>query len=400
MTLIKYNFNATNALLQRHVDSPLLPGVSTAIIKNGKQIDSFCTGFANIESGEALRPDHIHRAYSCTKLMTSVLTMLLVDQGHFALDDAIKKWIPAFGPLRVLREGATSLSDTVPLENDITVRHLLSHQAGFSHGVFDPDTLIYSAYAAAGVRKPDSTLAQLMDQMAALPLIYQPGTSWQYSMATDVVGRLIEIVTGQNLADAFQTRLFAPLGMVDTCYVMRSEQIPRLTTLYAGHPMNATKPGLHPLNNMPWPDAFIKPVPRQAASSGLVTTQADMLALLTQLLPGYGTLLKPETLNELLRDQLPDNRSLQFAQSGQMHIPDGASPSLGFSLCGAVTRASSDFQPNTPVGEVQWGGLAGPHWWISPATGEAGVLMTQRFMGFWNPFWFDYKQAMYAAMHE
>jgi CubicO group peptidase (beta-lactamase class C family) len=400
MTLKTYNFNATNALLQSHVDSPLLPGVSTAIIKNGKLIDSFCTGFANIESGEALRPDHIHRAYSCTKLMTSVLTMLLVDQGHFALDDAIKKWIPAFGPLQVLREGATSLSDTVPLENDITIRHLLSHQAGFSHGVFDPDTLIYSAYAAAGVRKPDSTLAQLMDQMAALPLIYQPGTSWQYSMATDVVGRLIEIVTGQTLADAFQTRLFAPLGMVDTCYVMRSEQIPRLTTLYAGHPMNATKSGLHPLNNMPWPDAFIKPVPRQAASSGLVITQADMLALLTQLLPGHGTLLKPETLNELLRDQLPANLSLQFAQSGQMHIPDGASPSLGFSLCGAVTRANSDFQPNTPVGEVQWGGLAGPHWWISPATGTAGVLMTQRFMGFWNPFWFDYKQAMYAAMHE
>jgi CubicO group peptidase (beta-lactamase class C family) len=314
--------------------------------------------------------------------MTSVLVMLLVDQGHFALDDAIRKWIPAFGSLRVLNAGASSLDDTVALERDITLRHLLSHQAGFSHGVFDPDTLIYSAYAAAGVRKPDSTLAQLMDQMATLPLIYQPGTNWQYSMATDVVGRLVEIVTGQTLAEAFQTRLFEPLGMVDTGYILRVDQIPRLATLYAGHPMNATKPGLHRLDNIPWPDAFIKPVPRQAASSGLVTTQADMLALLSQ----------------LLRDQLPPNRSLQFAQSGQMRIPDGSSPSLGFSLCGAVTRASSDFQPNTPIGEVQWGGLAGPHWWISPATGAAGVLMTQRFMGFWNPFWFEYKQAMYEAL--
>ena len=396
----KYNFSAAHDVLQHHVDSPLLAGVSTAIIKNGQLIDNFCIGFANIENGEALRPDHIHRAYSCTKLMTSVLVMLLVDQGHFQLDDAIKKWIPAFGQLRVLRAGATSLDDTVPLERDITIRHLLSHQAGFSHGVFDPDTLIYSAYAAAGVRKPDSTLEQLMDQMAVLPLIYQPGTSWQYSMATDVVGRLIEIATGQTLAEAFKTKLFEPVGMVDTGYVLRADQIPRLATLYAGHPMTATKPGLQRLDNIPWADAFIKPVPRQAASSGLVTTQTDMLALLSQLLPSHGKLLKPETLAELLRDQLPANRSLQFAQSGQMHIPDGPVPSLGFSLCGAVTRTSSDFQPNTPVGEVQWGGLAGPHWWISPSTGVVGVLMTQRFMGFWNPFWFEYKQNMYAALNE
>jgi CubicO group peptidase (beta-lactamase class C family) len=400
MTHRTYNFSDAHTSLQRHVDSPLLPGVSTAIIKDGQLIDSFCTGFADIERGEALRPDHIHRAYSCTKLMTSVLVMLLVDQGYFALDDTVKKWLPAFGKLRVLREGATRLDDTVPLETDITIRHLLSHQAGFSHGVFDPDTLIYSAYAAAGVRKPDSTLAQLMDQMAALPLIYQPGTSWQYSMATDVVGRLVEIVTGQTMAEAFKTRLFGPTGMVDTTYILREDQTPRLATLYAGHPMTPTKPGLHRLDNMPWADAFIKPVPRQAASSGLVTTQADLLALLSQLLPEHGKLLKPDTLADLFRDQLPANRSLQFAQSGQMHIPDGAVPSLGFSLCGAVTRSSSDFQPNTPVGEVQWGGLAGPHWWISPSTGTAGVLMTQRFMGFWNPFWFEYKQRMHAVLNE
>jgi CubicO group peptidase (beta-lactamase class C family) len=398
MTYQTYNFSVAHATLQRHVDSPLLPGVSTAIIKDGQLIDSFCTGFADIERGEALRPDHIHRAYSCTKLMTSVLVMLLVDQGHFALDDEIKKWIPAFGQLRVLRRGATSLTDSMPLESAITIRHLLSHQAGFSHGVFDPDTLIYSAYAAAGVRKPDSTLAQLMDQMAALPLIYQPGTSWQYSMATDVVGRLVEIVTGQSMAEAFRTRLFEPLGMVDTAYLLREDQSPRLASLYGGHPMNATKPGLHKLINMPWPDAFIKPVQRQAASSGLVTTQADLLALLAQLLPEHGKLLKPDSLAELFRDQLPANRSLQFAQSGQMYIPDGPVPSLGFSLCGAVTRTRSDFQPNTPAGEVQWGGLAGPHWWISPTTGTAGVLMTQRFMGFWNPFWFEYKQLMHAAL--
>jgi CubicO group peptidase (beta-lactamase class C family) len=399
MTTIKTgNFNAAHAVLQRHVAAELLSGVSTAIMQNGHLIDDFCTGMADIERGEALRSDHIHRAYSCTKLMTSVLVMKLADQGHFQIDDAIKKWIPAFAEVRVLRSGAKTIDDTEALANDITIRHLLSHQAGLSHGVFDPGTLIYGAYTKSGIRKPDTTLAQLMSPMAALPLVYQPGSGWEYSMAADVLGRLVEIVTGQTLADAFKTRLFEPLNMVDTGYVFRDDQRLRMATMYGGHPAQATKPGLHRLDDMPWPEAFMKPVPRQAGSSGLFTTQADMLALLSHLLPGHSSFLKPTTLAELLRDQLPATRSLQFEQSGQMQIPNGASPSLGYSLCGAVTRITSDFQPNTPVGEVQWGGLSGPHWWISPATGLAGVLMTQRYMGFWNPFWFEYKQKMYESL--
>ncbi len=384
------SFNAAHAFLQQQVDAQLLSGVSMVVLKDGVPVDRFCTGLANLQTGEALRPDHIHRAFSNTKLMTSVLVLMLADQGHFALDDPIKNWIPALGKLGVLKPGAATLDDTEALQTDITVRRLLSHQAGFSHGVFDPGTLIYNAYHAAGVRRPDTTLEELMDQLASLPLIYQPGAGWEYSMATDVLARLVEIVTGQTFGTALQTRLLDPLGMVDTGHMLRPDQVTRLCPLYVGDLANPDKPGLTLLDNVPWPDAFLKPVAREAGTSGLITTEADMVKLMGQLLPQPGGLLKPATLTEMMRDQLPPERCVQFFLSGPM-------PSLGFGLGGAITRSPSALQPNSPAGEFQWGGLAGTHWSISPATGVAIVLMTQRHMGFWHPFWFKFKREIYAA---
>jgi CubicO group peptidase (beta-lactamase class C family) len=144
-----------------------------------------------------------------------MLVLKLADDGYFSIDDPIKKWIPAFGELRVLKPNAATLDDTEALQHDITIRHLLSHQAGLSHGVFDMGSMIFNAYHASGVRKSNTTLEQLMDQLGSLPLIYQPGQGWEYSMAPDVLARLVEIVTGQAYADALKTRLFDPLGMVD-----------------------------------------------------------------------------------------------------------------------------------------------------------------------------------------
>jgi CubicO group peptidase (beta-lactamase class C family) len=391
MTIKNLDFTAAHSLLQNAVDGQLLAGVSAAVMFNGAVVDAFCTGMADMEAGEPLRPDHIHRAYSNTKIMTTMLVLKLADDGYFSIDDAIKKWIPVFGKVRVLKPNATTLDDTEALQHDITIRHLLSHQAGLSHGVFDMGTMIFNAYHASGARKSNTTLEQLMDQLGTLPLIYQPGQGWEYSMAPDVLGRLVEIVTEQVYADALQTRLFDPLGLVDTTYVLRSEQVSRLTALYIGDAKQPNKPGIKRLDNMPWPNAFLEPVPRQAGSSGVVTTQADMLRLMQQLTPSVGTYLKPATLAEMLRDQLPPERCIKVANVG-------AFPSLGFGLGGAVTRSASEFQPNSPAGEFQWGGLGGTHWWVSPSTGYSGVVMTQRHWGFWNPFWFEYKQKVYDAI--
>ena len=391
MTRAAPDFSAAHAVLQREVDQQRLPGVSAATLRDGELIDLFCTGQADVEAGTALRPDHIHRAFSNTKLFASVLALMLADEGHYGLDDPIKAWIPALGQLQVLRPGALAITDTEPLQRDITIRHLLSHQAGFSHGVFDPGTVIYNAYLASGVRRPDTTLAQEMDLLATLPLCFQPGEGWEYSTGIDVLARLAEIVTGQSFGAALQSRLFGPLGLVDTGFVLRPDQVPRLAALYRGDLVDVLKPGLQRLNDTPWPGAYLQPVPRESGAGGLFTTQADMLGLLRQLLPGRPSLLKPATLAAMFVDQLPAERSVQF-------FARGAVPSLGFGLGGAHARRASSIQPEAAVGELQWGGLAGTHWFVSPATGLAGVLMTQRFMGFWHPFWFEYKRALYAAL--
>ena len=391
MTENNLDFSAARVVLQRHVDGGWLSGVAATVLREGRPVESFCTGLADRESGEALRPDHIHRAFSNTKLMTSVLVLLLADEGRFALDDPITEWIPSFARLRVLRPGATAIDDTEPLQRTITIRHLLSHQAGLSHGVFDAGTFVFDAYLAAGTRRPDTTLAGLMEQLTTLPLLYQPGQGWQYSMATDVLARLVELVTGRSFGEALQSLLFERIGMVDTGFVLRKDQVPRLAALYRGDIADPMKPGLQRLEDTPWPGAYLRPVPRQSGAGGLFTTQADMLVLLRHLLPGQPGLLRADTLAEMMRDQLPPERCVWFPQSGPI-------PSLGFGLGGAVTRAPSALQSNSPVGEFQWGGLAGTHWFISPASQVAGALMTQRFWGFWHPFWFEYKRRVYAAL--
>ncbi len=385
------DFSAARTVLQRHVDGQLLAGASAAVLLHGEPAESFCTGLAHIKRGEPLRPDHLHRAFSNTKLMTSVLVLMLADEGRFGLDDPVKNWLPALGSVRVLRAGASSIDDTEPLQRDISIRHLLSHTAGFSHGVFDPGTLLFDAYKAAAVRGRDHTLEVLVERLATLPLNRQPGSGWEYSLATDVLARLVEVVTGQRFGDALQARLWGPVGMVDTGFVLRAEQLPRFTSLYAGDLADPHKPGLRPIENTPWPDAYVQPAAMQSGAGGSFTTQADMLALLRGLLRGRAGLLKPATLAEMMRDQLPGNQCVRFAHTGPID-------SLGFGLCGAITRGPSALQPNTPVGELQWGGLAGTHWWISPATGVAGVQMAQRHFGFWHPYWFEYKQAVYAAL--
>jgi CubicO group peptidase (beta-lactamase class C family) len=377
--------------LRRHHDERRLSGASALIFRSSDVVDEFCIGEADIEQGRPMRPDHLHRAHSNTKLITAVMTLTLVDEGRIALDDPIKQWIPAFAATRVLRPGATSLDDTEPLARDITVRHLLTHTAGLSHGVFDPGTMIYEAYGASGVRRPDCSTTMIAERLPLLPLLFQPGEGWEYSMAPDVLARLVEIVTGQRYIEALQQRLFRPLGMVDTGYVLRAEQVPRMAALYGGNVADPNEPGLRRLDELPWPGAFLTRVAREAGAGGLFTTQADMLALLSRLFPGRGGPLADATLAEMFRDQLPARLCVQFLQGGPM-------PAFGFGLAGAVTRGASALQPNTPVGEVQWGGVAGTHWAISPSTEEVLVLMTQRYMSFWNPFWFEWKAAAYAAL--
>jgi CubicO group peptidase (beta-lactamase class C family) len=292
----------------------------------------------------------------------------------------------------VLRPGATSLDDTEPARSAITVRHLLSHSSGLSYGLLDPGTLLFKADTSRVVLNPATPLSDMMKVLADLPLAFHPGTAWEYSVATDVLGRLVEVVSGERLDAYFQQHIFDPLGMVDTGFVVPDAQQHRLTALYAGADLlNPLTPGLTRVDHWPFPGAFRRSVPRLSGGGGLVTTLPDMLALLRGLLPGGPTVLRADTIAQMMSNQLPDGVTIRFATLGEIR-------SKAYGLGGAVTIAPSSIDPPDSEGEFQWGGICGTHWWILPKQGLAGLLMTQRQMGFWHPMSFDFKRRVVDAV--
>ncbi len=386
------DFSAVRTAMQRYVDQEIVPGVSWAVLRGREVVDQQCVGHADREANIALRPDHIFRAFSNTKIVVTCAIMLLVEEGRIALDDRVEKYLPQLGSRKVLKQGATSLADVEPAQSPITIRHLLTHTSGLSYGIFDPGSVLFKAYNEARILNPLTPLTDMIDKLADLPLSYHPGAGWEYSVATDVLGRVVEVVSGKALDAFIKARIFDPLGMVDTGFYVPEAQRSRLVGQYNGADvLDPMKPGLTRNDDQPYTGAFRNPVPRLSGGGGLVSTLPDMLALVKSLLPGPDQLLKTETLREMMTNQLPSGRTIRFATLGPI-------PGKGFGLGGAVTFAPMPFDPPNSTGEFQWGGLAGTHWWICPQANIAGVLMAQRYMGFWNPFYFEFKRLAYEAV--
>ena len=387
-----YDFAAAHAAMRRLVDVDILAGVSSAVLVGRDLVDVNCVGWADREATVPLRTDHLFRVFSNTKLITSCAALLLFEEGRFQLDDPIETFIPQLAKRVVLRPGATSLSETEPARGSITIRQLLSHSSGLSYGLFDPGTVLFRAYQERKVLNPATTLVDMVDRLAELPLAYHPGTSWEYSVATDVVGRLVEIVSGQPFDKFIAARILAPLGMVDTAFAVPEKDHSRLAGYYVGADlMDPMKPGLTRTENSPWPGAYLRAVPRLSGGGGLVSSLPDMVALVRSLLPGGPTLLKPETIALMMTNQLPDGVWMRFPATGE-------AVGKGYGLAGALTVRPAPFDHGDSAGEFWWGGMAGTQWWISPKANVAGLLMTQRHMGFFHPFAIEFKRLAYEAV--
>ena len=385
-----YDFDPAHAAMRRFVDADLLPGIASAVLVGRDLVDLTCVGWADKEAQTPLRVDHIFRVFSNTKLVTTCAALLLFEEGRFRLDDPIERFIPQLGNRRVLRPDATSLDETEPAKGSITIRHLMSHSSGLSYGLLDPGTLIFKAYDERKVLNPATTLAQMMDVLAELPLIFHPGISWEYSVGTDVLARLVEVISGQRFDAFIQSRILGPLGMVDTGFVVSDRN--RLVAYYAGaDPIDPMKPGLTRTDDSPYPSAYLRPFPRQNGGGGLVSTLPDMVALIRSLLPGGWTLLKPDTIELMMTNQLPEGVWIRFAAYGELQ-------GKGYGLAGALILEPSAFDHQDARGELFWGGLAGTQWWISPRANVAGLMMTQRYMAFGHPFAIEFKRLTYEAI--
>lgn len=380
------DFPAVDAALQAVLDGEQLAGVSYAIFRSDEVLARKCVGWADREAQVPMREDHLFRAFSNTKLVTSCAALQLLEQGRLRLDDPVAQYLPALKDLRVLRPGATRIDDTEPLREPVRIRHLLTHTAGFTYGFTQPDAPIAAAYREARILDPRLDLAQMVEALGRVPLLFQPGSAWNYSVATDVVGRLVEVVSGQALDDYFREHIFAPLGMDDTFFSVPPEKQSRLAALYVGSLKEPLRPGLRRAGDLPYEGAFLKKVPFLGGGGGLVTSLADYTAFVRAFLRGGAPLLRPETMELVTRNQLREGMWIQFpglpVQAGRGH-----------SLAGAVVVQET---PGVALaeGQVYWGGLAGTKWFFSPREDLAAVLMTQRYMGSDLPYWPDFLRAL------
>jgi CubicO group peptidase (beta-lactamase class C family) len=387
------DFTRVEGMLQRFVDNEVLPGVALAVLVDGELVHTSCHGWADMEERTPLRPDHIFRVFSNTKLVTACAALLLEEEGKLDLDEPVARHLPVLAGLRVLRPDARHLHDTEPAERAITARHLLTHTAGFSYARTRPGTLLGDAYEERAVLLDyHQTLEGFVERLAGLPLMFQPGTRWEYSVGTDVLARLVEVVGGRPFARFVDERIFGPLGMVDTVFSVPANAAARVVTLYRSQfPDRPLRGGLERCDDIPYRGAYLEPAVLCSGGGGLVSTLGDMTALVRNLASPGQALLSPASLRRLFENQLPAGMPMSFPKTGVI-------AGRGFSFAGAVTQARSFLDPAGSEGEIQWGGIAGTHWWISPGTNSAVVLMTQRYMSFWHYFAFQIRREIYTAL--
>ena len=390
--MTQHAFSALHTAMKTQVDQQFLPGVSTTLLKGRAVVDTFCCGYADREAGVALREDHIFRMFSNTKLLTSLAVLLLMEEGKLKMDDPLEAYVPAMANRQVLRPGATELTDTESAKTSITLLHLMTHTSGLSYGIFDPGSLLFKTYNKVGVLNPTTPLSDMMKLLASLPLAFHPGTQFEYSVATDVLGHVVELVAGEPFGTFLARRIFGPLGMADTGFFVPQAQRDRFCALYVGADLlDPTKPGLIRLDDKPFPGAYTRPMPRESGGGGLVSTLGDTVRLMQSLMPGGPMLLKPDTMALMCRNHLPEGLCVQFP-----HVP--REPGWCFGLGSSVKTSALSYDPAEAAGEVGWGGLAGTIWWINPRLNIAGVLMTQRYFGFGNPYALAFKQTAYKAL--
>ena len=383
--------------MQWYVDQEILSCCVTLVMRGTEVLEYRTLGYMDLESRQPLREDAIFRMYSNTKIVTSVAAMMLYEQGEFALDDPLSNFLPAFAEPGVLRPNAGSVADVEPLAAPITMRHVMSHSAGFSYGFIEPTSIVDQAYTVAGVSGLDTngmTLEALCNRLAALPLAYQPGTSWRYSLATDVLARVIEVISGQRFDDFLRGRIFAPLGMDDTGFHVRPDKQQRFTTMYAPvDVMTPMKGGLVKADD-PYTGTYSRPKTFLSGGGGLVSTVADYVTFLRAIINGGAwngvRLLKPATLSLMRSNQLPVGVGVRFPMWEMSNTTFG----LGF----AIKLEPGPGEPATAADEYHWGGMAGTHSWMAPRAGICGVCMTQRMPGFWHPFSHDFKRMVYEKL--
>jgi CubicO group peptidase (beta-lactamase class C family) len=381
-----------------YVDDGRLPGYQLSVSRRGKLAHLSSYGMADVEAQRPVANDTIFRIYSMSKPITSVAAMMFYEHGAFELTDPISKWLPEFAAPRVYVGGPANKPVTVPATEPIRVWHLLTHTAGLTypfHRVHVTDEIYRLGGFDIGAEPSGLDLAGTIEAYAKFPLAFEPGTEWLYSVATDVLGRLLEVWSGEPLDALLHNEILGPLGMVDTGFHVPEHQHDRLAALYA------TAPGLPEKVRYDALGEPYKHVPQWfSGGGGLVSTSADYLRFVRMLLGGGALddtrLLSPRTLRYMMHNHLPGGADLQAF--GRPLFAETRFDGVGFGLGFAVTDDPVAAKVLSGAGESYWGGMASTAFWVDPAEDLAVVFMTQLMPSSTYPLRSQLRQLVYSAL--
>jgi CubicO group peptidase (beta-lactamase class C family) len=378
-----------DALMQSYVNEGKLAGIVMLIAREGKVAHAGAYGQMDIEDGRPMRRDALFRIYSMTKPITGVALMTLYDEGRFALDDPVAKYLPGFDNIKVFAGEDNGTIKLVDLKRPVTIRDLMCHTAGLAYGLF-PATPVDEMYKEAKLLDRMKNLDSMMERLVKIPLAAQPGEKWMYSIAVDVQGKLIEALSGEPLDEFFAERVFQPLAMKDTAFFVPADKLGRLTVNYG------KKDGrLSPVDGSKTSQFATKPA-LLSGGGGLVSTADDYLRF-AQMMLNRGELdgvriLKPETVDLMTRNHLAEN--LMPITIGPLALAN-----TGFGLDFAVRVKTGEGEPQGSLGEYWWGGAASTQFFVAPRENLICVGMTQFIPA--TPLYFqDARKKLYTAVRE
>src|SRR5215831_9418718 len=382
--------------LKRYVDEDLFKGWLVTVSRHGKLAHVASYGQRDAEAGLPVEPDTLWRIYSMTKAITSVAAMMLYEEGAFELKDPVSRFIPSFADARVYRQGSALKPLTEPATEPVRMWHLLTHTSGLTYG-FHHTHPVDAMYRAAGFEwgtPRGMDLAACCDAWAQQPLVFQPGTEWNYSVATDVLGRVIEVASGQSLDRFFAERIFDPLGMTDTRFWVDAPDADRLAALYI-----PDSDGRAARNDAMGREA-LRPPTSLSGGGGLVGTAGDYHRFAQMLLRGGELdgvrLLGSRTVRYMTCNHLPGGVDLE--SFGRPLFSETTFNGVGFGLGFSVMQNPVHNRVLSTPGEFAWGGAASTAFWVDPAERITAMFFTQLLPSSTLPIRGQLRQLVYQAL--
>jgi len=401
LNLDQDRLQAVQSVLDRYTNEGKLPGCSCLVSQDGVERGWFSTGLMDVERQRPLQRDTLFRIYSMTKPLTSVAIMQLYEQGELQLDDPVSRFMPEWKDVAVFRSGTGEEFKVEATHREVTIKDLLTHTAGLTYG-FQHHHVVDERYRALSIDGANGhgSAEQRLDRLVTIPLLFQPGSRWNYSVATDVLGYLVTLISGMGLDQYIERHITGPLGMRDTGFIVPDSKLSRFAACYQASPEDVGDGRFYALQDDPESSPFRQPPEFLSGGGGMVSSVDDYHRFCLAML-GRGQLdgvrvLGAHTAGFMTLNHLPGN--VDLSAMGQAVFSETPLDGIGFGLGFSVVLDPVRTNVLCSKGEFAWGGMASTAFWIDPVLDIVVIFMTQLLPSSTWPIRRELRTAVYQAL--